>query len=52
MGHAIKECNVIKMNVKELPEHELLYSLALKAESTLMGKESLKFGVSTKKSLQ
>ncbi|PPD90382.1 hypothetical protein GOBAR_DD12675 [Gossypium barbadense] len=39
MAHRIKECNDTSANFKELPEDNLPFSLALKAESNLMGKK-------------
>nr|KJB18771.1 hypothetical protein B456_003G068500 [Gossypium raimondii] len=42
MAHRrIKECNDTPANFKELPEDDLPFSLALKAESNLMGKVNM-----------
>lgn len=52
MGHGLKDCNVSSDAVKEMPEDALLYSVALKVESNLVGKECHKLGFSVKKSFQ
>ncbi|MBA0693822.1 hypothetical protein Goari_004169 [Gossypium aridum] len=45
----INECNGILTDIRDMSEDELLYSLAFKTESNLLGKESLKFDLFTKK---
>ncbi|KAH1048228.1 hypothetical protein J1N35_039012 [Gossypium stocksii] len=44
MGHVAKECTDISKLRKESGEDDLPYSLALKAESNLVGRESLQLG--------
>ncbi|MBA0603002.1 hypothetical protein Gorai_003162 [Gossypium raimondii] len=51
MRHVIKECNDTPADSKELPEDDLPFSLALKAESNLMGKVSMQLGANMKKSM-
>lgn len=46
MGHSLKECVTVSESIKEQCEDDLPYSLALKAESNLMGRETMKFGYS------
>ncbi|MBA0869971.1 hypothetical protein Goshw_005934 [Gossypium schwendimanii] len=52
MDHSIKECSEVTTEIKNLPEDELPYSLALKAEINLLGKESLKLGSVARKSMK
>ncbi|MBA0753132.1 hypothetical protein Gogos_021703, partial [Gossypium gossypioides] len=52
LGHGVKECNEIKPLEREKVEDEQPYSVALKAESNLLGKESQRFGSVTKKSMK
>ncbi|MBA0715886.1 hypothetical protein Golax_014762, partial [Gossypium laxum] len=52
MGHSIKECIKVTLKVKDLLEDELPYSLALKAELNLLGRESLKLGSVVRKSMK
>ncbi|PPD74213.1 hypothetical protein GOBAR_DD28865 [Gossypium barbadense] len=52
MGHVAKDCKEISNLEVEKREDDLPYSLALKAESNLVGKESLQLGVSVKKSMK
>ncbi|MBA0785417.1 hypothetical protein Gotri_026419, partial [Gossypium trilobum] len=49
MGHAVKDCIEIPNLGEEKLEEDLPYSLALKVESNLVGKEILQFGFSVKK---
>ncbi|MBA0648205.1 hypothetical protein Goklo_015972 [Gossypium klotzschianum] len=49
MGHVAKECTEISKLGKEIREDDIPYSLALKAGSNLVGKESLQLGVSGRK---
>lgn len=49
MGHGLKECNKCSSIVKEKADDDLPYSLALKAESNVLGKENLQFGFIAKK---
>ncbi|MBA0844823.1 hypothetical protein Goarm_023092, partial [Gossypium armourianum] len=43
MGHNLKECQVLNPVEKEKFKEDPNYTLALKAESNLIGKENLKF---------
>lgn len=43
MGHGLKECIDYPLKVKEMIEDDLLFLVALKAESNVMGKEYLMF---------
>lgn len=52
MGHVAKECTKISKLGKEIREDDIPYSLALKAGSNLVGKESLQLGVSGKKFME
>ncbi|PPS01723.1 hypothetical protein GOBAR_AA18948 [Gossypium barbadense] len=52
MGYAMKDCTAISNLGEEKLEYDLPYSLPLKAESNLIGKESLQFGFSVKKSMK
>ncbi|MBA0770305.1 hypothetical protein Gotri_018960 [Gossypium trilobum] len=52
MGHSIKECIEVTLKVKDLPEDELPYSLALKEKLNLLGRESLKLGFVARKSMK
>ncbi|MBA0742589.1 hypothetical protein Gogos_015631 [Gossypium gossypioides] len=49
MGYAVKDCIKIPNLGEEKLEEDLPYSLALKVESNLVGKEILQFGFSVKK---
>ncbi|KAK5825278.1 hypothetical protein PVK06_020092 [Gossypium arboreum] len=49
MRYVMKECTEISKLGKELGEDNLPYSLVLKAESNLVGRESLQLGVSGRK---
>lgn len=44
MGHGYKDCDAWKDVISDLREDDFPYSLALKVESFLVGKESLQFG--------
>ncbi|PPR94215.1 hypothetical protein GOBAR_AA26461 [Gossypium barbadense] len=44
LGHGIKECNVTKNEVQEIAEDQLPYSLVLKVEPNLLGKETMQMG--------
>lgn len=46
MGHSLKECVIVPVSFKEPPKDDLPYSLTLKAEYTLIWKETLEFGYS------
>ncbi|MBA0599447.1 hypothetical protein Gorai_005667, partial [Gossypium raimondii] len=52
LGHWIKGNMVILSKDREKVKDDLPYSLALKAESSLLGRESLKLGFSTKKAMK
>ncbi|MBA0822173.1 hypothetical protein Goarm_018987, partial [Gossypium armourianum] len=52
MGHVAKECTEISKLRKEIREDDIPYSLALKAGSNLVGKESLQLGVSGRKFME
>ncbi|MBA0570070.1 hypothetical protein Golob_003757 [Gossypium lobatum] len=52
LGHGIKDYMVILSKDREKVEDDLPYSLALKAESSLLGRESLKLGISTKRTMK
>lgn len=49
MGHDLQDCDVISNEIKQNADDELPFLAALKVESNLMGKESLKFGISARK---
>lgn len=49
MGHNLKDCNLVVDEVKTLSEDDLHYSIALKAESAILGKVDLKLGSKGKK---
>lgn len=49
MGHNLQECELVLPSIKDLLEDEYPFSLALKVESKLFGKESARFGVTNKK---
>lgn len=49
MRHGLKECDTIPAKVQELPEDELHYFIALKAKSSMLGKESMKLGITARK---
>ncbi|MFQ6668323.1 hypothetical protein Gotur_034011 [Gossypium turneri] len=49
LGHGLQECTVIKPAEKNRIREYLPFSLALKAEFNLVGRESLKFNVLSKK---
>lgn len=51
MGHVAHECDSISLQDREKMIEELPYSVALRAESSMFGRECLKFGLSTKKSM-
>lgn len=48
VGHAVKDCIEIPNLGEEKLEEDFPYSLALKVESNLVGKEILQFGFSVK----
>lgn len=48
LGHKVQDCEPISLSEKENPVEDLLYSIALRVESSLFEKESIKFGFSTK----
>lgn len=50
LGHGIKDFHECPMEVKELADDDLPYSVALKAKSNVVGKECLQFGSFSKKS--
>ncbi|MBA0628213.1 hypothetical protein Godav_022978 [Gossypium davidsonii] len=52
LGHGIKGYMVILSKDREKVKDDLPYSLALKAESSLLGRESLKLGFSTKRAMK
>lgn len=52
MGHNVKDCDEILATKKDKPEDELPYSIALRAESTAVGRESMIFGNSAKTNLR
>ncbi|MBA0839716.1 hypothetical protein Goarm_005419 [Gossypium armourianum] len=43
MGHGVKECTSISIAKREKADNEYSYSLALKVESNLIGKENFQF---------
>ncbi|MBA0583585.1 hypothetical protein Gorai_014436, partial [Gossypium raimondii] len=47
--HGVKECSNIPIAKREKIDNEYSYSLALKVESNLIGKESFQFGFSAKR---
>lgn len=49
LGHNVKEFDDVESSVKKLPKEKLPYSLALKAESALMGKESVQLRFTARK---
>ncbi|MBA0749087.1 hypothetical protein Gogos_003048 [Gossypium gossypioides] len=52
LGHGVKDYMVILSKDREKVVDDLPYSLALKAESSLLGRESLKLGFSTKRTMK
>ncbi|KAH1066732.1 hypothetical protein J1N35_031719 [Gossypium stocksii] len=52
MGHIAKDCNGITKQVKNIGDNDLPYSIALKAESNLKGRESLQLGKTEKKFME
>lgn len=51
MGHGLKECQECDVSMKDKINDDLPYSLALKAELSIFGKESSKFGLIVKKAI-
>ncbi|MBA0571076.1 hypothetical protein Golob_004668 [Gossypium lobatum] len=49
MGHSLKECQVLNLVEKEKFKEDPNYTLALKVESNLIGKENMKFNDLSKK---
>lgn len=49
MGYGLKDCMKIVDSIKELPEHDLPFSLALKAELSFLGKVNLKLRIASKR---
>lgn len=49
MGNGVKECTSISIAKREKADDEYSYSLVLKAESNLIGKENFQFGFSKKR---
>lgn len=49
MGLGVKECDVLTEEDKGKPEKDFPYSVALKAESAMIGSECLQFGMQHKK---
>lgn len=52
MGHGVRECDHIPLDDRMKDEDDLPYSNALRAESTMLGKECFKFGVFSKKCMK
>ncbi|MBA0772101.1 hypothetical protein Gotri_007537 [Gossypium trilobum] len=52
MGHGVKDCKEILAKDKNNIVDEFSYSITLRAESSLIGKECLHFGSSLKQTLQ
>lgn len=52
LGHGLKDCDVSSQAIKESFEDVPLYSVALKAESSLVGKKCRKYGFDIKKSMK
>lgn len=52
MGHGLSECSKVLVKIRDLPEDDLPYSVALKAKSKVMGKVNLKLGSNMKKSMK
>lgn len=52
MRHRVQDCDRITEDIRAKGEDELPYSIALKAESTLIGKECLVFDAKSRKSMQ
>ncbi|MBA0693002.1 hypothetical protein Goari_010519 [Gossypium aridum] len=52
LGHGVKECQVLSSVEKERSDGDFPYSIELKAESNLVGKESLLFEFFTKESMK
>ncbi|MBA0864617.1 hypothetical protein Goshw_004669 [Gossypium schwendimanii] len=52
IGHRVKECQVLSSVEKERSDGDFPYSVELKAESNLVGKESLLFKIFTKESMK
>lgn len=49
LGHGVKDCSMAQVNDNETPMENFPYSVALRADSSFFGKESLKYGFSSKK---
>lgn len=49
MGHGVKDCESIPLKDRMKEEDELTYSLALKAKSSMLGKECFQFGSASKR---
>ncbi|KAH1128958.1 hypothetical protein J1N35_000336 [Gossypium stocksii] len=49
MAHIVKDCNDMMKQWKDIREDNFPYSIALKAESSLLGRESLRLGKTDKK---
>ncbi|KAH1091386.1 hypothetical protein J1N35_018643 [Gossypium stocksii] len=49
MGYIVKDCNDVMKQGKYIREDNIPYSIALKAESSLLGRESLRLGKTDKK---
>lgn len=52
MGHGLQDCDVVPDSVKNSTDDELPFSVALKAEPNMLGRESLKLGVFTRKTMK
>ncbi|KAH1107566.1 hypothetical protein J1N35_011334 [Gossypium stocksii] len=52
MGHGVKECSEIQIGDYNKEGEDYPFSIALKAESSILGKESSVFGLLMKKSMK
>lgn len=51
LGHGVKDCKTVQMDDSETLLDSYPYSVALRVDSPFFGKESLKYGYSSKKSM-
>lgn len=52
IGHGVQSCSVVGKAIKDLPEDNLPFSMALKAELNFLGKINLKLGVVSKRLME
>lgn len=49
MDHGLQDCDVVSDEIKQYANGEFPFSIALRAESNLVGKKSVKFGFFARK---